>query len=60
MMTIKDFLSHCEARGGDWTGMIGSGIKALWPDDYAALPDTFSFKQVLDILTKHGVDMSGD
>ena len=49
-MTMKEFVSHCTARGSDWTGMIASGIKELWPDEWDKLPETFSIHQVLEVL----------
>ena len=38
-MSMKDFLSHCTACGGDWGAMLLTGIKALYPDVYDAIPD---------------------
>ena len=36
-MTIKEFLNHCTACGGDWVSMLLSGIKECYPDDYIGL-----------------------
>ncbi len=36
---FKDFLSHCTACGGNWGGMLLSGIRALYPKVYEAIPD---------------------
>ena len=38
-MTMDDFLLHCTACGGDWGAMFLTGIKALYPDVYDAIPD---------------------
>lgn len=38
-MTMKDFLSHCTACGGNWGGMLLTGIKELWPEVWEAIPD---------------------
>ena len=39
-MTTDDFLSnHCYACGGNWGAMLLTGIKALYPDVYDAIPD---------------------
>ena len=37
--TFDDFLKHCTACGGDWGQMFLTGIKALWPSVYDAIPD---------------------
>lgn len=55
-MTYKDFLSHCVACGGDWTSMLASGVKELWPEEYDALPETFYFVDVLAIMERKGVN----
>lgn len=37
-MTIDEFLTHCTACGGNWGGMLLSGIQALYPEVYDAIP----------------------
>lgn len=54
-MKMSVFLSHCTACGGNWTAMLGSGIRELWPADFNALPDTFEVTDVLAIMKKRGV-----
>lgn len=54
-MTMKEFLDNCDAHGGNWTMMLASGIKRLWPNDYDALPEEFTFAQTIEILNNHGV-----
>ena len=36
-MTVRLFLDHCTACGGDWISMLLSGIKECYPDDYVRL-----------------------
>lgn len=36
-MTVRLFLDHCTACGGDWVSMLLSGIKECYPDDYDRL-----------------------
>ena len=36
-MTLKEFLSHCTACGGDWVSMLLSGIEECYPDEYIRL-----------------------
>lgn len=38
-MTMKEFLNHCTACGGNWGGMLLSGLKELYPEVYDAIPD---------------------
>lgn len=42
-MTMKEFLSHCTACGGNWGGMLLTGIQKLWPAVYDAIPDNMGF-----------------
>lgn len=34
-----EFLSHCIACGGNWGGMLLSGIKHYYPEVYEAIPE---------------------
>lgn len=36
-MTLKEFLNHCTACGGDWVSMLLSGVKECYPDEYVRL-----------------------
>ena len=38
-MSMEEFLNHCTACGGNWGAMLLTGIKALYPDVYDAIPD---------------------
>lgn len=55
-MTNSEFLDHCIACGGDWGAMLLTGIKALYPAVYDAIPDDMGHKaffclvEVLELL----------
>ena len=52
-MTQKEFLNHCTACGGDWGAMLLTGIKALYPVVYDAIPDNmghFAFRCICEVL----------
>ena len=36
---FDDFLDNCIACGGDWNGMILSGLQKLFPEVYEAIPN---------------------
>ena len=36
-MTLKEFLNHCTACGGDWVSMLLSGIEECYPNEYVRL-----------------------
>ncbi len=38
-MSFKEFLCHCMCCGGNWGGMLLSGINKLYPKVYDAIPD---------------------
>ena len=42
-LTRDIFLNHCTACGGDWNAMLLSGIKALYPEVYDAIPDDMGY-----------------
>ena len=52
-MTNDEFLTHCITCGGDWGAMLLSGVKALYPEVYAAIPDNmgcFAFRCICEVL----------
>lgn len=52
-MTMDDFLLHCTACGGDWGAMLLTGIKALYPEVYDAIPDNmghFAWRCICETL----------
>ena len=38
-MTMDQFLDHCTACGGNWGGMLLTGVQKLYPEVYDAIPD---------------------
>ena len=38
-MTMKEFLDNCVACGGNWGGMLLSGLKRLYPTVWDAVPN---------------------
>ena len=59
-MTCKEFLTHCTACGGDWGGMLLTGIKELYPRVWDAIPDKmgkFAMACICDTLVLLGVEM---
>ena len=50
-MTMDEFLNHCTACGGNWGGMLLTGIKALYPEVYDAIPDNMGHFAWLAICT---------
>jgi len=53
IVNMDEFLCHCKACGGNWTAMLGSGVKALWPNEYDELPEPFDFSDVIEIIELH-------
>lgn len=59
--TIAEFLDHCTTCGGNWGGMLLTGIHKLYPDVWDAIPDDMGynpFAGVLHTLILLGVDCS--
>ena len=57
-MTIQDFLSHCTACGGNWGGMLLTGMRELFPAVYDAIPDNmgvFAWNGICATLNLLGV-----
>jgi hypothetical protein len=58
-MTMKEFLSHCTACGGNWGGMLLTGIKKLYPAVWEAIPDnmgSFAWACLCNTLKLLGVE----
>ena len=52
-MTMPEFLNNCLACGGDWGAMLLTGIKALYPNVYEAIPNDmghFAFRCICETL----------
>lgn len=55
------FLNCCKACGGNWSNMILSSIKAVFPIVYDTMPDReYSFFELLDIIEKCGVKFENE
>lgn len=57
-MSADEFFFHCYACGGDWSHMLLTGIKALFPNVYDAIPDYMgdnAFFTLCDVLELCGV-----
>lgn len=65
-MTQKEFLSHCNACGGNWVAMLLSGIEKVFPNDYKSVVEEVdkigfgsggvkAFAYVCDWLEEHGI-----
>ena len=42
-MTMDEFLKHCAACGGNWGGMLLTGLNELYPEVYNAIPDDMGY-----------------
>ena len=57
-MTMNQFLDHCTTCGGNWGGMLLTGLKELYPEVYDAIPDEmgmFAWRCICDTITLLGV-----
>ena len=60
-MTSKQFLDNCLACGGNWCGMLLTGIYKLWPNVGNAIPDKMGAQAwdcLCSVLVLCGVDTS--
>ena len=59
-MSLDTFLSdYCTACGGDWGGMLLSGIKKLYPDVWDVIPNkmgSYAWICICAVLTLLGVE----
>ena len=61
--TFDEFLKHCTACGGNWGGMLLTGIRKLWPEVYANIPDDMGINVwacICYTLLLCGVDTTSD
>ena len=52
-MTQDEFLNHCTACGGNWGGMLLTGIHKLYPEVWDLIPDkmgVFAWRCLCDTL----------
>lgn len=60
-LSAAEFLKHCTACGGNWGGMLLSGLRKLRPEVWEAIPDDMGSLAWLGIgstLILCGVDTS--
>lgn len=59
-MPMSEFLKHCKACGGNWTGMLLSGIKEINPEYFDKIPEDqdIDLAQALKMVDEAGVDVS--
>lgn len=60
-MTFDQFLDHCTACGGNWGGMLLTGVRELWPEVWDIIPDgmgVHAFATICNLLILLGVDTS--
>lgn len=60
-MSSKEFLTHCTACGGNWGGMLLSGIRKLYPSVWEAIPNDmgiYAWSCICCVITLLGVDCS--
>ena len=58
--TFSHFLDHCTACGGNWGGMLLSGIRELYPEVYDDIPDrmgVYAWQLLLHTLILLGVKL---
>ena len=58
---FKEFLNRCTMCGGNWGGMLLSGIEVLYPNVYEAIPEKmgcFAFTGLTCVLNLLGIDTS--
>lgn len=60
-ITFKEFLNDCTACGGNWGGMLLTGLRELRPNVWDAIPDdmgVFAWQGICSTLVLCGVDTS--
>lgn len=58
-LTWDKFLNYCKACGGNWSNMILSGIKAVFPIVYDLMPDReYSFVELIELIEMCGVKIN--
>ena len=58
-MSMDEFLSHCTPCGGNWGGLLLSGINELFPEVYKVIPDNMginAFGVLCELLRLLGIN----
>lgn len=61
--TVKVFLKECTPCGGNWGGMMLTGIRKCWPEVWKAIPEDmgiFAWNCLIYILLLCGVDTTSE
>lgn len=61
-MTFDEFLTHCTPCGGNWGGMLLTGIKKLYPEVWDIIPENMginAWNTICNLLILLGVDIRG-
>ena len=48
VMSMKDFMNQCTACGGNWGGMLLTGIKRVFPDNYEEVEKKYNSMDFAD------------
>lgn len=62
-MSFDEFLTHCTACGGNWGGMLLTGIHALYPTVWDAIPvdmGCFAWTCITSVLELLGIEIPKD
>lgn len=55
-ISYDNFLKNCIACGGNWSNMLITGIKSLYPRVYDLMPDReYSFLELVELIEMCGV-----
>lgn len=57
--SFEKFLTHCTHCGGNWGGLLLSGIRELYPEIYEAIPEKMgrnAFADLIHLLRLLGVE----
>ena len=60
-MTFNQYLLSCTTCGGNWGGMLLTGLKGMWPELWDAIPENMgvhAFTTICNLLIILGVDTS--
>lgn len=59
-MPFNEFLKYCHTCGGDWTGMLLSGIREINPEYFDKIPNDqdIDLAQAIKMVDEAGVDVS--
>lgn len=62
-MKFDSFLEHCTTCGGNWGGMLLTGVQEFWPEVYDAIPDNMGVRAwecICATIRLLGIDTSAE